>query len=62
MMKEQQRRTAATTDRDGKSSRGRHDRDRDRELAGGRRLSYKYEDDEDDMNRIEEEREASRWA
>lgn len=58
-MKEQQRRTAATSE---KSSRGRHDRERERELAGGRRLSYRYEDDEDDMNRIEEEREAGRWA
>ncbi|OKL60421.1 hypothetical protein UA08_03975 [Talaromyces atroroseus] len=58
MVKEQQRRDAMTTDRDSKSSRRQHERN----LTGGRRLNYKYEGDDDDMSRIEEEREASRWA
>ncbi|KAH8690256.1 hypothetical protein BGW36DRAFT_420625 [Talaromyces proteolyticus] len=58
MMKEQQRRSAITSDRDSKNSRHRQERN----LTGGRRLSYRYDDDEDEMNRIEEERESSRWA
>lgn len=54
MMREQQRRDAkVSSDRDGKSSRRQH---------AGRRLNYKYEGDDDDMSRAEEEREASRWA
>lgn len=56
-MKEQQRRDAMTSERDSTISRRQHDRN----LTGGRRLNYKYEDDYDDMSRVEEEREASRW-
>jgi hypothetical protein len=65
MLKEQQRREAMHADRDsGKSSRRRDSR-QERTLTGGRRLSYKYEDDESDAARaarVEKEREASRWA
>jgi hypothetical protein len=61
MLKEQQRREAMNGDRDAESRRRREKRN-DRGLAGGRRLSYKYENDDDDMARTEREREASRWA
>ncbi|KAF7586839.1 hypothetical protein BBP40_008247 [Aspergillus hancockii] len=65
MLKEQQRREAMHADRDpGKPSRRRDSR-QERTLTGGRRLSYKYEDDESDAARaarVEKEREASRWA
>lgn len=50
MLKEQQRREAMTG--------------RKRSLPGGRKLSYKYEDEEGDRARtarVEREREASRW-
>ncbi|PYI07681.1 hypothetical protein BO78DRAFT_312607 [Aspergillus sclerotiicarbonarius CBS 121057] len=61
MLKEQQRREAMHADRDG----GKSSRKRDgRALPGGRRLSYKYEDEENDdarAARVEKEREASRW-
>lgn len=56
-MKEKQRRDAMTTERDSKSSHRQHDR----ETNSGRRLNYKYEGDDDDMSRVEEEREAGRW-
>ena len=66
MLKEQQRREAVNADRDGKGSRRWDSSNKqDRGLAGGRRLSYKYEDEEGDQARaarIEEEREAIRWA
>ena len=57
LMKEKQRRDAMASERDSKSSRRQHDRD----TTSGRRLNYKYEGDDDDMSRVEEEREASRW-
>jgi hypothetical protein len=57
LMKEKQRRDAMTTEHDSKSSR----RQLDRETTSGRRLNYKYEGDDDDMSRVEEEREAGRW-
>ncbi|EEA27377.1 hypothetical protein TMatcc_004336 [Talaromyces marneffei ATCC 18224] len=57
LMKEKQRRDAMTAERDSKSSRRQHDR----ETASGRRLNYRYEGDDDDMSRVEEEREAGRW-
>ncbi|RAK96749.1 uncharacterized protein BO80DRAFT_215611 [Aspergillus ibericus CBS 121593] len=61
MLKEQQRREAMHADRDG----GKSSRKRDgRALAGGRRFSYKYEDEENDDTRaarVEKEREAGRW-
>ncbi|TPR09461.1 amidohydrolase family protein [Aspergillus niger] len=61
MLKEQQRREAMHADRDaGKSSRKRDSR----AMAGGRRFSYKYEDEENDDDRaarVEKEREAGRW-
>lgn len=49
------------TERESKGSRRREGR-HERSLAGGRRLSYKYEDEDDELDRVEEEREASRWA
>ncbi|PWY89616.1 hypothetical protein BO94DRAFT_464220 [Aspergillus sclerotioniger CBS 115572] len=61
MLKEQQRREAMHADRDGGKSSRRRD---GRALTGGRRLSYKYEDDENDdarAARVEKEREAGRW-
>ncbi|OJJ76607.1 hypothetical protein ASPBRDRAFT_192729 [Aspergillus brasiliensis CBS 101740] len=61
MLKEQQRREAMHADRDG----GKSSRKRDsRAMAGGRRFSYKYEDEENDdarAARVEKEREAGRW-
>jgi hypothetical protein len=67
MLKEQQRREAMQADRDGGSSKSsrRQDNRPERSLAGGRRVSYKYEDEENDAARaarVESEREASRWA
>lgn len=62
MLKEQQRREAMNAE--SKSSRRRDNR-QERILTGGRRLSYKYEDEEPDSAhaaRVEREREASRWA
>jgi hypothetical protein len=61
LLKEQQRREAINVDRDGKGGRRREGK-HERGLVSGRRLSYKYEDEEDDMARIEQEREAGRWA
>lgn len=55
LLREQQRRQAMHGDIDGKSSRRRDT------LSGGRRLSYKYEDDASEA-RVEKEREANRWA
>ncbi|KAJ9261864.1 hypothetical protein DTO027B5_3047 [Paecilomyces variotii] len=63
LLKEQQRREAMIAERDGKNGRRRESRP-ERGLTGGRRLSYKYEDEESDRTRaarIEEEREAARW-
>ena len=68
MLKEQQRREAVNADRDGSgkgSRRWENSTKQERGLTGGRRLSYKYEDEESDRARaarIEEEREAVRWA
>jgi hypothetical protein len=61
MLKEQQRREAMNGDRESENRRRRENRI-DRGLTGGRRLSYKYENNDDDMTRTEREREASRWA
>ncbi|KMU77934.1 hypothetical protein CISG_06777 [Coccidioides immitis RMSCC 3703] len=64
MLKEQQRRQAMNADRDSRSSR-RLESKLERSLLGGRRLSYKYEDEADDQARaarVEQEREAARWG
>ncbi|WEW56998.1 hypothetical protein PRK78_002457 [Emydomyces testavorans] len=64
LLKEQQRREAMNADRDGRSSR-RRDGKLERGLLGGRRVSYKYEDEMDDQvraARVEKEREAARWG
>lgn len=60
LLKEQQRREAVNADRDGKTGR-RRDQRPERGLIGGRRLSYRYEDEADDLVRIEREREDGRW-
>ncbi|EED19826.1 conserved hypothetical protein [Talaromyces stipitatus ATCC 10500] len=54
LVKEKQRRDAMTTEhRDSRNPRRQHE--------SGRRLNYKYEGDDDDMSRVEKEREAGRW-
>ena len=64
MRKEQQRREAMKSDcaSGGRRRDSKHDRAGGGGLASGRRVSYRYEDEVNDQMRIEQEREASRWA